>query len=117
MYNFLNKKWFFDKIYNEYFAQKIFNISFVISYKTIDKGIVEIFGPKGLSALILNTAGHLLKLQTTMLYQYALLMLIGITLILLVNNFHFHTLFFSNFYNIIYLSFFSILFYNFYYFE
>ena len=81
IYNFLNKKWFFDKVYNECFSQKIFKISYNISYKNIDKGVVEIFGPTGLTSLILNTSSLLLKLQTTKLYQYALLILIGITVI------------------------------------
>lgn len=33
MYNFLNRKWFFDKIYNEFFNQSFFKFGYSISYK------------------------------------------------------------------------------------
>ena len=32
IYNFLNRKWFFDKIYNEYFSQFFFKLGFSVSY-------------------------------------------------------------------------------------
>jgi NADH-ubiquinone oxidoreductase chain 5 len=87
IYNFLNKKWFFDKMYNELVAQKIFKTSYNISYKNIDKGFVEIFGPTGIALITLKTAKQMLNLQTTNLYQYALLMLLGVTVILILNVF------------------------------
>ena len=43
IYNFLNKKWFFDKVYNEYIGQFFFKFSYNVSYKIIDRGIFEIF--------------------------------------------------------------------------
>jgi hypothetical protein len=49
IYNFLNRKWFFDKIYNEYFGQFFFKFGYSISYKFVDRGIFEILGPTGLS--------------------------------------------------------------------
>jgi len=81
VYNFLNKKWFFDKIYNEFIAQNIFKMGFNISYKLIDKGIIEVFGPKGISNLIVKNSIGLLKLQTNNIYHYALMMLLGMTFI------------------------------------
>jgi NADH-ubiquinone oxidoreductase chain 5 len=33
IYNFLNRKWFFDKVYNEYLGQFFFKIGYVYSYK------------------------------------------------------------------------------------
>jgi NADH-ubiquinone oxidoreductase chain 5 len=46
-YNFLNRKWFFDKIYGEIFAQNLLILGYDYTYKKIDRGVIEIFGPKG----------------------------------------------------------------------
>ena len=82
IYNFLNKKWFFDKIYNEYFVQSLLNISYRVSYKIIDRGIIEVFGPLGLTVIISKNANNLYKLQSGLLYHYTLIILISITFIL-----------------------------------
>nr|YP_010377317.1 NADH dehydrogenase subunit 5 [Helicotheca tamesis]QYB23004.1 NADH dehydrogenase subunit 5 [Helicotheca tamesis] len=81
-YNFLNKKWFFDKVYNEYIGQFFFNFGYTISYKVIDRGIFEIFGPMGLSSSITKKASSLNNLQSGYIYHYTFLMLIGTTLLL-----------------------------------
>ena len=83
IYTFLNKKWFFDKIYNEYFVQNLLYISYRISYKIIDRGIIEIFGPLGLTTIISKKANILYKLQSGLLYHYTLIVLISITFILI----------------------------------
>ena len=87
IYNFFNKKWFFDKMYNEYIGQYFFTISYTITYKTIDRGIIEIFGPMGLSSIITKKALFISKMQTGYLYHYTFLMLIGLTIILGVRQF------------------------------
>merc|ERR1711862_1049411 len=65
LYNFLNKKWFFDKIYNEFVVQSFFEKGFSISYKIIDKEIIEIFGPKGFSNLVIKNSVEFSKFQTS----------------------------------------------------
>ena len=87
IYNFLNKKWFFDKIYNEYVSQYFFTISYTITYKTIDRGIIEVFGPMGLSTIISKKALMISKLQTGYIYHYTFLMLVGLTTILSMRQF------------------------------
>ena len=82
IYNFLNKKWFFDKVYNEYIAQFFFSFGYNVSYKIIDRGIIEIFGPMGLSSSISNKSNHIVKLQSNYIYHYTLSILLGSTLIL-----------------------------------
>jgi len=82
IYNFLNKKWFFDKVYNEYIAQFFFSFGYNISYKIIDRGIIEIFGPMGLSSSISNRSNYIVKLQSNYIYHYTLSILLGSTLIL-----------------------------------
>jgi len=87
IYNFLNKKWFFDKVYNEYIAQFFFRFGYNISYKIIDRGIFEIFGPMGLSSSILKKSSLISNMQTGYLYHITLSMLIGCTLLLGVRQF------------------------------
>merc|ERR1711871_1773664 len=41
LYTFLNRKWFFDKVYNEHIAQKMLFFGYHISYKTIDRGLLK----------------------------------------------------------------------------
>ena len=82
IYNFLNKKWFFDKVYNEYIAQFFFSFGYNVSYKIIDRGIIEIFGPMGLSGVISKKAFYIVKLQSNYIYHYTLLVLLGSTLVL-----------------------------------
>ena len=48
-YNFFNRKWFFDKVYNEFINQYVMKMGYHISYKLIDRGIIENLGPFGIS--------------------------------------------------------------------
>jgi NADH-ubiquinone oxidoreductase chain 5 len=82
VYSFLNKKWFFDKIYNECFGQFFFKFGYSMSYKSIDRGTFEIIGPTGLSSVSLKIAHQLHKAQTGSLYHYTLTMLTVIASIL-----------------------------------
>jgi len=81
IYNFLNKKWFFDKIYNEYLGQFFFTISYTVTYKMIDRGIIEVFGPMGLSSILSKKGFNISKLQTGYLYHYTFVMLVGLTFV------------------------------------
>jgi NADH-ubiquinone oxidoreductase chain 5 len=77
IYTFLNRKWFFDKMYNEHLGQFFFRFGYSVSYKFIDRGIFEVLGPTGLSSLSLNAASNLHKMQSGYLYHYTLVILIG----------------------------------------
>lgn len=82
IYSFLNRKWFFDKIYNEYLGQFFFKFGYSVSYKFIDRGIFEILGPTGLSRTALAIGFNLHKMQTGFIYHYTLVILVGITLLI-----------------------------------
>ena len=82
IYSFLNKKWFFDKIYNEQLGQFFFNFGYTISYKIIDRGIFEILGPHGISIVLTKLSSTIHKLQTGYIYHYTFVFLIGITVLL-----------------------------------
>jgi len=55
-YTFLNKKWFFDKLYNELFVQYFLNLGYTITYKKLDRGLLELAGPSGFTKNIENIA-------------------------------------------------------------
>lgn len=88
LYNFLNKKWFFDKVYNEYIGQFFFTLSYNVTYKTVDRGIIEVFGPMGLSSIISKKAFNLYRLQSGYLYHYTFLILVTITFMLGIRQFN-----------------------------
>ena len=81
---FLNKKWFFDKLYHEIFSQGFFKFGYEVSYKIIDKGIIEVLGPNGISLILFNTAKLLYSVQTQYLYHYTIIILSSSCLFLLV---------------------------------
>jgi NADH-ubiquinone oxidoreductase chain 5 len=81
LYNFLNRKWFFDKVYSEYLGQFFFKFSYSVSYKFVDRGIFEILGPTGLSSSAASIGSSLHRLQTGSIYHLTLTILIGTTLL------------------------------------
>jgi hypothetical protein len=74
-------------VYNEYIGQVLFKFGYNISYKIIDRGIFEIFGPLGLSTAISKKAFIVTKLQSSFIYHYTLLILIGSTFLLGIRQF------------------------------
>jgi len=78
IYTFLNRKWFFDKVYNEYVVQGAMTMGYKTSYKAIDRGLIEMLGPYGISYTIYNTSLNISKMQSGYLYHYAFVMLLGV---------------------------------------
>jgi len=76
-YLFLNKKWYFDKVYNEFINQSVLKFGYDISYKTIDRGLIENLGPHGLSNLFYSRNFNFLRFQTGLIYHYTFITLIG----------------------------------------
>jgi NADH-ubiquinone oxidoreductase chain 5 len=82
LYTFLNKRWLFDKVANDYIAHKCLSFGYHISFKTLDKGVFELIGPFGISNLFKQLTSTVSKLQTGMIYHYAVVMLLGLTLLI-----------------------------------
>ena len=89
LYTFLNRKWFFDKLYNEYINQSLLSFSFHVSYKVFDRGFAEIFGPMGISHFVSYKATILRGIQSGFVYHYAFFLLIGIILLFLIFQFNY----------------------------
>ena len=113
LYLSFNKRWFFDKVYNDLIAKKLMLFGYNISFKTLDKGCFELLGPFGISSFFKMFTYHVTKLQTGMIYHYAVIMLIGlILLITIIILWDFLQLFVEVKYYCIYLS--CFIFYNYY---
>jgi len=113
LYYMLNKRWYFDKVYNNFIGQKALSFGYHTSFKTLDKGVFEILGPFGISILFQRFTSHISKLQSGMIYHYAVVMLIGLTLLItIVGLWNFLELFIDNRLYFIYLI--SFIFYNYY---
>lgn len=80
LYYMFNKRWFFDKVNNDLLAHQALNFGYHISFKNLDKGFFEIIGPQGICVVFSRLAQHISKLQSGMIYHYAVIMLIGLTL-------------------------------------
>lgn len=48
LYTFLNRKWLFDKVYNEWVALPLLKGAYAHTYQNLDRGLLELFGPHGL---------------------------------------------------------------------
>lgn len=49
MYIFLNRRWLFDRLQNDLIGSVVLKLGYNTTYKLVDKGIIEVFGPRGLS--------------------------------------------------------------------
>jgi proton-translocating NADH-quinone oxidoreductase chain L len=78
IYNFFNKKWYFDRIYNEIFSQSSLNFSYYYSYKTIDRGLLEKYGPSGIVVTVQNIMDSVKTFQTGFILHYLIYMLAGL---------------------------------------
>ena len=81
LYIFLNRKWFFDKVYNEFFNQSILDFGYKTSYKVIDRGLIEVFGPYGFSYMVFENSVFLKNFQSGIIYQYLLIFVVSLSII------------------------------------
>jgi len=77
LYIFLNKKWFFDKVYNDYVVPPFLAFGYSVSFKLLDKGLIEALGPLGLSTFFTRVSTAFSQYQTGYLYNYGLSMFLG----------------------------------------
>lgn len=80
VYQFLLNKWYFDELYDFLFTKNAFRLGRFF-WKQGDTGIIDRFGPDGLSDLVARSAKRLGALQTGYLYHYAFAMIVGIAIL------------------------------------
>jgi NADH-ubiquinone oxidoreductase chain 5 len=84
LYYMLNKRWFFDKVYNDFLAGNGLAFGYHVSFKTLDKGSFEILGPHGITQIFRRSTEQVSRIQSGMIYHYAVMMLLGLTLLITV---------------------------------
>ena len=81
IYNFLLNKWYFDELYNYIFILPAKKIGLFL-WKKGDIGLIDKYGPDGLSKLVKIISQKAVNFQSGFLYHYAFVMLIGFSIIL-----------------------------------
>lgn len=78
IYTFLSKKWFFDKVQNELFGSFFLRFGYKVTFKLIDKNLLEVFGPRGISSLLLLYSKQISILQSGILNHYTFLIFFSV---------------------------------------
>jgi NADH-ubiquinone oxidoreductase chain 5 len=71
IYTFLNGKYLFDVIYNQYIIAGGLQLGYYIS-KVLDRGVIELIGPYGLSSSLTESGINIAKLDTGVVTTYSL---------------------------------------------
>jgi NADH:ubiquinone oxidoreductase subunit 5 (subunit L)/multisubunit Na+/H+ antiporter MnhA subunit len=81
IYSFLIKKWYFDLIYNNIFSYGLLNFFYIIPFKLVDRGFIELIGPLGIvrSLNILSLIAS--RVQTGFIYNYIFTVILGVLLL------------------------------------
>ena len=81
LYNFLLNKWYIDELYELLFVKSAKKIGSFF-WKKGDLGFIDRFGPDGISKLIKKLSDKAGIFQTGFIYDYAFVMLIGLSILL-----------------------------------
>nr|WCH57720.1 NADH dehydrogenase subunit 5 [Hypnea musciformis] len=93
----INKKWFFDILYNRFFVYPILNFGYNISFKALDRGFIELAGPFGFSNFIPNWSSVIFQIQTSQMTHYVFYIIGSVCILfilviweygILLNSFH-----------------------------
>ena len=79
--NFLINKWYIDELYESIFVKPIKKIGSFL-WKTVDQGIIDKFGPDGISKIVKMISIKAGRFQTGYIFDYAFVMLIGLSILL-----------------------------------
>tara|TARA_B100000963_G_scaffold358719_1_gene384039 strand:- start:1373 stop:2317 length:945 start_codon:yes stop_codon:yes gene_type:complete len=81
LYNFLLNKWYIDELYEKLFVNPAKKIGSFF-WKKGDIGVIDKFGPDGISKLVKIISNKTGRLQTGFIYDYAFVMLLGLSILL-----------------------------------
>lgn len=78
----LSKKWHWDKLYNNLITFPILGFGYNISFKLLDKGLLELLGPRGLILILPDFSEKITRVQTGQIHHYLFFFVVGIGLFL-----------------------------------
>jgi proton-translocating NADH-quinone oxidoreductase chain L len=73
IFKFLLYQWYFNKIYNNYINLPFLRIAKMWTYKLLDKGLFEVFGPQGIWSLLKTIKNNLKILESGNISFYSFL--------------------------------------------
>lgn len=82
LYMFFNRRWYVDKVYNDWISGPALRFGYHTSFKALDKGCLELLGPAGIASTFGRLARYTSGLQTGLIYHYAVVMLLGLTVLI-----------------------------------
>ena len=82
LYYFFIKKWYFDIIMNNFVVLNVLNFAYNISFKYIDRGLLELFGPFGFYKFFNFFSKKLLNFQSGYIFHYIFIIMTALVLIL-----------------------------------
>lgn len=86
MHRFLSHKWYFDTVYNRLINQPLLEGAYRVVFVLLDKGLLEYFGPTGLSTSSFRLGNIVTAFQTGRVYDYAWVMVVFLYFYLLIIN-------------------------------
>jgi len=81
LYTFINRKWFFDKVYNETVSQVVLHHGYHTTYNIIDRGMIERIGPEGITRTLYKTTSTM-STQMTSVRKYLIDMVVARSVLL-----------------------------------
>ena len=84
LYTFFNRKWYFDKVYNEWVAVPLLRFAYRHTYQNRDRGLLEFFGPQGIASELYARSNQITQLSFGFIFRRFFFTLFSFTLILLV---------------------------------
>ena len=82
VYTFLNSAWQFNHVINSFIVFNVINFAHLVTYRVIDRGLLEIIGPNGISGLLIRLTQNISNLQSGMVFNYVLIMIIFTVLLI-----------------------------------
>nr|WCH57816.1 NADH dehydrogenase subunit 5 [Hypnea spinella] len=77
----INKKWYFDTLYNRFIIYPALGFGYKVSFKALDRGFIELAVPFGLSNLILKWSKLIFKVQNGQMTHYIFYITISVCII------------------------------------
>ena len=81
LYNFLLNKWYFDELYDSIFVKPLKSLG-IFLWKKGDQNTIDHYGPDGFAKIIKYFSNKAVKFQSGYIYDYAFVMLLGVSLLL-----------------------------------
>ena len=86
-YIFLNRKWYFDRFYNQVIVTNSLNKAYYFFYQEMDRGFLETYGPYSLVNIIQTISNVLIKSQNGSIFHLLFIFIFSIFFLILFSIF------------------------------